>query len=262
MSSTFSAPVSRYLSSDVLHTTAGASLEAAIALMHGRRISALPVLDGAGSIIGVLSRTDLLRAGVRHAQGGGRAVELPAQEVGELMSQGPLLVEATAPLTEAATLMVDHGVHRVFVVARGRLVGVVATVDVAAAVRDARLIVPLATLMTSPIETVEVGADLGHAAATLDRVHVTALVVVEDGWPIGTFGQIEALAGRDLPRGTAVEALYDPAVICLPAATKAHRAAAHVAQLDVRRVVVARDREPVGIVTGLDFARLVAGRVG
>jgi len=46
-------------------------------------------------------------------------------------------------------------------------------------------------------------------------------------------------------------------VLCLSATTKLSRAAAHVAELDVRRVVVCKDREAIGIVTALDFVRFV-----
>jgi CBS domain-containing protein len=47
-------------------------------------------------------------------------------------------------------------------------------------------------------------------------------------------------------------------VICLAATTRLHRAAAHVADLRVRRLVVCNDREAVGIVSATDFARVVA----
>jgi CBS domain-containing protein len=39
---------------------------------------------------------------------------------------------------------------------------------------------------------------------------------------------------------------------------KLHRVAAHVADLRVRRVVVCKARDPVGVISATDFARLVA----
>jgi hypothetical protein len=47
-------------------------------------------------------------------------------------------------------------------------------------------------------------------------------------------------------------------VICLPDDMKLHRVAAHVTDLRVRRVVVCKAREAVGIVSASDFARVVA----
>jgi CBS domain-containing protein len=87
---------------------------------------------------------------------------------------------------------------------------------------------------------------------------VRFLIVTDEAQPIGMFTQTDALASRDLPRSTPIEATYDAAVICLPAEMKLHRAAAHVSDLRVRRVVVCKARDPIGIVSATDFARLVA----
>ena len=208
--------------------------------------------------VGVLSRTDLIRAGV-HPGAGRRAAAPSAARVGELMSEGPLVCESTTTLASAAAVCVEREVHRLFVVDHGRLVGVVSTVDFAAAVRDAADPRPLGQVMSTPIVTVD--ATLGVAAATaqLDARHLSGLIVVENDWPIGMFAQAEALACRDLPPTTPVGAVVDAALLCLPIDARLHRAAAHVARLDVRRVIACAAREAVGVIGGLDFARVVAG---
>jgi hypothetical protein len=73
------------------------------------------------------------------------------------------------------------------------------------------------------------------------------------------FTQMNALASRDLPRSTPVDTTFDAAVICLPADTPLYRAAAHAAELDVRRVLACSQHEAVGVVSGLDFARVAGG---
>ncbi|KAB2899174.1 MAG: CBS domain-containing protein, partial [Kofleriaceae bacterium] len=133
------------------------------------------------------------------------------------------------------------------------------TADLAAAVRDARVETPLSVVMSSPILTVKTTDPLSLADQRLEHAHVSGLVVIEDDWPVGLFSQVEAMASRDLPRDTPVEDVFEQALICLPDTTKIHRAAAYAARLDVRRVVACRQREAVGIVSGLDFARVVAG---
>jgi CBS domain-containing protein len=129
----------------------------------------------------------------------------------------------------------------------------------AAAVSDARIETPLSAVMTSPIISLDVKAPLSAAIDLLARVQISGIIVNEEARPIGVFTQLDALASRDLPRGTPLEETFDPAVICLPDDTKLHRAAAHAAQLDIRRVVVCRGRESVGVVSGLDFARVAGG---
>ncbi|MEZ4365583.1 MAG: CBS domain-containing protein [Kofleriaceae bacterium] len=227
--SPFAAPVTSVMTTEVVYVRTQTPIDDVAARLASRRISSVPVLDDAGSIVGVVSRTDLIRAGRLGV--GGRAVAPlpePAPRTAEVMSQGPLMVTPETTLAEAARLMLEHGVHRVYVVdARGRLGGVVAAVDLARAVRDARVTLPLEALMTSPIQTIDVGAPVADGVARLAALHVIALIVTEDGWPIGTFSQVEALAARDLPATTPIDAVYDPALICLPATTRAPRRRSH-----------------------------------
>jgi CBS domain-containing protein len=183
---------------------------------------------------------------------------LPHQRASEVMTHTPIEVSSAMAPRHAARLMIDNQIHRVFVIEGGQLAGVISAVDLAAAVRDAKLGAPVSSIMTSPIATIDVHQPLSTALDLLDRRHVTGLIVTEDDHPIGMFAQADALASRELPRSNSIEDTYDPAVICLPGDMKLHRVAAHVADLRVRRVVVCKAREPVGIVTASDFVRVVA----
>src|SRR5687767_11384773 len=80
------------------------SIEAAEALMRGRRISGLPVVDGEGALVGVISQTDVIEDG-----GVPMAILLRRKpsglRVGELMTSPAVTVAQTAQLVEAARLM-------------------------------------------------------------------------------------------------------------------------------------------------------------
>jgi CBS domain-containing protein len=257
----FEAPVAMYMSRELVTAKLDTSTEALARSMHGGQFSALPIVDDDGNLAGVVSRTDLIHLGA--LQTGRRwtspAMPLPHRRADQIMRPAPETVSSAAPLREAATIMVRHQLHHVFVLDDDVLVGVISAVDLAAAVRDAKIDKELSTIMTAPIVTIDVHAPLSAAVDLIERLRLTGLVVTDDGLPVGTMAQTEILASRDLPRGTPIESVYDPAVICLPAQTKLYRAADHVTQIEVRRVVVCRAREAVGIVTALDFARFVAG---
>lgn len=256
----FDEPVVSYTTRDLevahLHTP----LTDVARTMHARGISGMPVLDGKGNVAGVVTRTDLIRHGLHH--GGRRSqrhvMALPEKLAKDVMTHGAIEIDSSAPLRDAAHLMVDREVHRIFVTEGGKLSGVICARDLATAVRDAGISAPISSVMTSPIVTVDVLTPLSRAIDLLDRVHVTGLIVLADGQPVGMFDQLEALACRDLPGETPIEEVYSAAVICLPDATKLHRAAAHVAQLQVRRVVACKARDAVGVITATDFARFVA----
>jgi CBS domain-containing protein len=252
--------VSRYMTTDLASVAPDAPLSEVARVLADRRISAVPVIDVEGLVLGVVSRADLLHAGrFEAAEHGGRfALRLPDRPAHELIVRRPRLCTPWTTLREAAREMREHRIHRLFVVDDGGPVGVISTLDIVRAVRDARTETAIATLMTAPVVTAHVSTRLADAVAMLDRARVTGLVVVDDRWPVGAFSQAEALAARDVPGDTPIEDLYDASIICMPAYTAAHRAAAQLAQLDVRRLIASVHHEAAGIVTGQDFAALVA----
>jgi CBS domain-containing protein len=89
---------------------------AVAALLTGRRISAVPVVDDRGAPVGVVSESDLI-----NARG------LPT--AGELMSSPVVTVGANEAVTTATRRLTRAGVRRLFVVVDGRLAGVVARSD-------------------------------------------------------------------------------------------------------------------------------------
>jgi CBS domain-containing protein len=256
----FDEPVVTYMTRDLEIAHVDTPVNQIARTMHMRDVSGVPILDGKGKLVGVVTRTDLIRLGL--LQAGRRptssAMTLSQQRAGEVMTHAPVEVRSAIALRHAARLMIDNEIHRVFVIEGGQLAGVLSAVDLAAAVRDAKLDAPVSSIMTSPITTIDVHAPLSTALDLLDRRHLTGLIVTEDDHPIGMFAQADALASRELPRSNSIEGTYDPAVICLPGEMKLHRVAAHVADLRVRRVVVCKAREMVGIVSASDFARVVA----
>jgi CBS domain-containing protein len=126
---------------DLIVVRANASLESAAELMDRYRVSGLPVVDATGSLVGVISQTDLMRA---------RSTEFlwsnwPGLAVRHLMTAPPITVRRSTPLTVAAARMERNHVHRLVVVADDDEtvpIGIVSTTDlihdIARAGREAR----------------------------------------------------------------------------------------------------------------------------
>jgi CBS domain-containing protein len=92
---------------------ADASLSEAARLLDSHHISGLPVVDPSGSLVGVVSQTDLARA---------RATEYlwanwPGLAVRHLMTTPAVTVHRSMPLAQAAKKMERHHIHRLVVVA-------------------------------------------------------------------------------------------------------------------------------------------------
>lgn len=258
--SPFERPVTTYMARTVETARLDTPITELAAVMHGRRISGIPVLDARDRLIGVVTRTDLIALGVLQAgrRGTSPVMPLPRRTAGEVMTLAPQSIPRTASVRDAARVMATHAIHRVFVTDGEALVGVIGAVDIAAAVHDSKATPPLSSIMAQPVVSLAPRAPLSSAVELLDRLRLGAVLVVDDGHLLGVFSQVEALASRDMLRSTPIELLYDSALVCLPEDTRLGRAAGHVARLDVRRVIVCRDRNPVGIATALDFVRYVA----
>jgi CBS domain-containing protein len=112
--------------------------EVAIALAESR-ISALPVVDGLGQLIGVISATDILALEEESESRKARAAVLQKTTVRDLMTPQPLTTSPDAEVKDAARRMLDTDVHRLFVIADGRMVGVISTTDIMRAVAVGQL---------------------------------------------------------------------------------------------------------------------------
>jgi predicted transcriptional regulator len=159
------------------------------------------------------------------------------------------------PVSLAAKHMVDGRLHRVYVEASRKLVGVLSTNDVMLAIRDKRVNKPISDWMSSPVFTVRAQEPVSLATERLEKARVQGLVVVDDGWPVGVFTQREALEARHRPRSTPLDEVMNPAMLSLEADTPLYRAAAQAEALRVRRVIVVSNHQIKGILTGVDFAR-------
>jgi CBS domain-containing protein len=252
--------IASYVQRDVATVDRSASLADVARTLEERRCSSVPVLEG-GAVVGVISRTDLLRHGRRDSAGHGAPLApLSAHQAGEVATQPAVVVHAEARLSEVAALLVERRIHRVFVVDDARLTGVFSTLDLMRAIGRQKLVTPIDEVMSKPVFTISVSATLAHATDRLASAHVSGVCVVdEEGWPVGLFSQREALLAADRPGETPLEDVMSYALVCLHGKVPLHRASTLAAESRARRVLVIEHRNVVGVVTPLDFARAASG---
>lgn len=133
---------------------ANAPLSEAADVLDRHHISGVPVVDGAGSLVGVLSQTDLVRA---------RSTEYlwanwPGLAVRHLMTSPAITVHRSTPLTMAAARMEREHIHRLVVVA------------------DDDESLPIGILSMT---------DLVHAIATMPRPPMRSLAIAAEEAPDG-----------------------------------------------------------------------------
>ena len=122
------------MTTDVAAVRSDASYREMTALIRGRRVSGLPVVDAEGIVIGVVSETDLLTRALERQPGRwphrkhATAAELTARD---LMTHPAVTTSPDEPVASVARLMSARKLRRLPVVdAQGHLAGIVTRSDV------------------------------------------------------------------------------------------------------------------------------------
>lgn len=181
--------VGELMTRDVLTVQVGSTLQEAVRLMAGHRITAVPVLDSTGRVVGILSEADVLR---RYTAADPRAhLRRPEPEsapwprlVEEAMTAAPDTTAPGADVADVARRMAHHGWKSVPVVDdTGALAGLLSRSDVI-----------LALTTSDAVIRAQVLSDLAEAG----RPQWT--VAVEDGTVTihGAEGPDDVRLGRDI----------------------------------------------------------------
>jgi CBS domain-containing protein len=120
---------------------------------------------------------------------------------------------------------------------------------------------PISTVMSTPVESVDIGDTIDEALARLASAAVHGLVVVDGMAPVGVFTHAEALASRRLTsalRSQPVEEMMSDETLCLNVATPIRRAAAYAVGTNARRILVVQSRHLVGILSPIDLVGVLA----
>lgn len=182
-------------------------------------LRAAPVVGKKGELLGILSRTDLVRAFPS-------LPEVSEHLVEEVSSAPGLLIRENASvgsLVHQIRLLEEHPLP--VVDRKGRLVGAVGVEDLGAVLwrptaggkkdvprgKESALDVEVGSIMTAPPITVAHGTRTGEAAQRMTRAKVSSVFVVKDGLPIGVVSQADLLGlavGTGGDGGTNVEDVY------------------------------------------------------
>ena len=122
------------MSHPVITVTPGTGIKTAARLLVKRGISALPVVDEKGGLVGIVSEADLLQMETRADP---RAQATPIaptagttpRTVAEVMTRDVLVVDANSEVSQAARIMLEASIKRVPVVRGRQLIGILSRRD-------------------------------------------------------------------------------------------------------------------------------------
>jgi CBS domain-containing protein len=171
-------------------------------LMAGKGFTALPVVDAAGTLVGMVSESDVLRnrlppdPRLHLLRDGTGTPSVPGVFVRNVMTSPVRSVEASADVADVARMFVDQHLRSVPVLEDGRTVGIVSRRDLLRTLArpDADIRADLLRLVED--YTGESGCwdvDVSEGAATFRRTHGAAEVPVDIEQ--GAFRELAATVG-------------------------------------------------------------------
>ena len=141
------------MTSPVVTVKPGVSVGEAAKLLLKNHISAAPVIDSSGKLVGIISEGDLMRRyetaterrqswWLRLMSGdhilANEYVKAHAQKVEEVMTRNVVTAGPETPLAEIADILESHSIKRVPIVASGALVGIVTRANLVRAFTSGR----------------------------------------------------------------------------------------------------------------------------
>jgi CBS domain-containing protein len=139
--------------SPVITTNPSCSVKEVARLLLERRISAVPVVDHQGKIVGIVSEGDLLHRSEASTQRhrswwlvgltadetlAAEYVKAHARTVADVMTSKVITATPDTPLHEVAALLEENSVKRVPIVSKGQLVGIVSRANLIQAVATSK----------------------------------------------------------------------------------------------------------------------------
>ena len=180
--------VADVMTADVYTTTPDTPIRTLARRLGEHGVAGMPVLGDDGSVIGVISEADVLAKARRQPEDAGRTalarllhprpaqgpLKRDARIVGEAMTSPAVTIETNCSIATAAARMLEHGVNRLPVIQRGKLVGIVSRADVVRAFArsddqvcaEAREQVELHQALNGESELVDVAGKYGEAVVT------------------------------------------------------------------------------------------------
>jgi CBS domain-containing protein len=199
--------VADVMTRNVVSVMPGHSIRHAAQIMLEHRVSGLPVVDGDGHLVGILTEGDLLRR-VEYGLTGGRPhwiaatspeggardyVKSHSWRVADVMTKPAATVTENTSLADVAVLFGTRGIKRLPVLRDGQVVGIVSRADLLRIIAAAR---------PEKIAAGDEALEISAAARLRDADAIFSMcpeVTVRDG-VVHLWGQVRSQAERDAAR--------------------------------------------------------------
>jgi len=155
-------------------------------LMLRHRISTLPVLNE-GKMVGIVTKSDISNR-LSQAEPLWKRRPIDQIPIKMLMTETVITIYPEASITQAATLMLENGIHNVPVVKNGNIVGILTRTDFMRYIAEnaGKMSIKIRNLMTEDVISVHRHHTINHVIDEMNKNEIARVIVKDDdGKPVG-----------------------------------------------------------------------------
>ena len=227
-------------------------------IMSDNKISCLVVMDS-GNVAGIITETDVLR------RLGNKGKDIYRTKLGRIMSSPVETVPPDLSVLEAGKIMGVKHIKRLPILKDEKLVGIVTQTDLVRALTSYGLWRDISEIMSRDISGIQRNASVAEAAEIMTSRKISCIIVMDGNNVAGVLtekdllGRVVALQ-RD-PVNTRVEDVMSFPVTSVPPAFSVFSAGKIMEEMNIRRLVVMKDKRLCGIVTQTDIFKAVRNKL-
>jgi PAS domain S-box-containing protein len=227
-------------------------------IMSDKKISCLVIMDS-GNVAGIVTETDVLR------KVGNKSKNLYQTKLGQIMSSPVESVTSDVSVLEASKIMSRKHIKRLPVMEGGKLVGIVTQTDLVRALTSYGMWRDVSEIMSRNVAGVQKDASVAEAAEIMTSRGISCILVMDGDNVAGVLTEKDLL-GRVValqkdPARTKMKEVMSSLVISVPCTFSVFSASKLMEELNIRRLVVTKDKRFCGVVTQTDIFMAVKNKL-
>jgi PAS domain S-box-containing protein len=227
-------------------------------VMSEKMISCLVIMDNA-NVAGILTETDILRRVVSNGK------DFYQTKLDQIMSCPVESVPFDLSVLEASKIMGKKHIKRLPILEDDKLVGIVTQTDLVRALTSYGMWRDIAEIMSQDVAGIQSKASVAEAAEAMTSQKISCIVVRDGDEVVGVLtekdllGQVVALQ-RD-PACVRTEEIMSSPVTSIPPHYSVFSASRIMEEMNIRRLVVTKDKRLCGVVTQTDIFMAVKSKL-
>jgi PAS domain S-box-containing protein len=227
-------------------------------IMSDKKISCLIVMDS-GNVAGIITETDVLR------RVGSKGKDIYRTKLDQIMSSPVVSVSSDLSVLEASKIMGVKHIKRLPILKDEKLVGIVTQTDLIRALTSYGLWRDISEIMSRDIAGIQKNATVAEAVEIMASQKISCIVVMDGDNVAGVLtekdllGRVVALQ-RD-PANTRIEDVMSVPVTSVPPTFSVFSASKIMEEMNIRRLVIMKDKRLCGVVTQTDIFMAVRNKL-